>query len=80
MKSSWGDFSIRTFKADDQRCIEALHRLALEAEDAWIGNGPWDDDLRNIHAAYLEIGGEFFVGVRSRWRNRGHGRHAENER
>jgi hypothetical protein len=30
---------------------------------AHLGNGPWDDDLHEIEAAYLRSGGEFLVGV-----------------
>jgi len=39
-----------------------LHDAALEDAGVHGGRGPWEDDLRDISATYLDSGGEFLVG------------------
>ncbi len=36
--------------------------FAATTEQLGFENGPWDDDMHNIPAVYLEPGGEFIVG------------------
>jgi hypothetical protein len=44
--------------------VWTLHYLALKAAGADIlGEGPWDDDLRDIPSSYLDGSGDFLVGV-----------------
>jgi GNAT superfamily N-acetyltransferase len=53
---------IRRYLPDDRLAVRSLHDAALHAVDAHGGRGPWDDDLDDIPAVYLEPGGEFLVG------------------
>lgn len=62
-RQSEARLGVRAFHATDQAAVEALHRSALEAEGAWLGNGPWDDDLRDIAESYLGPGATFYVGT-----------------
>ena len=54
---------IRRYEPEDREAVWRLHNEALDEVGAHLGNGPWDDDLHGIEAAYLEAGGEFLVGV-----------------
>lgn len=38
-----------------------LHKTAMEKVGAYKGDGPWDDDLRDIKKHYLESNGEFLI-------------------
>lgn len=55
--------TIRRYQLADQEAVWSLHNLALREAGAYAGNGPWDDDLRHVEAAYLSSGGEFLVGT-----------------
>ncbi|MBX8636352.1 MAG: GNAT family N-acetyltransferase [Thermoplasmata archaeon] len=55
--------SDQALQADrDLEDVWHLHNEALLSTSAHLGNGPWDEDLRNIEKTYLETGGEFLVG------------------
>ena len=54
---------IRRYIASDQDAVWDLHNLALNEVGAHAGSGPWDDDLHRIEAVYIEVGGEFYVGL-----------------
>jgi GNAT superfamily N-acetyltransferase len=54
---------IRRYQAMDQAAVWSLHNLGLEQAGVHAGDGPWDDDLRQIESAYLSSGGEFLVGT-----------------
>lgn len=54
---------IRRYQTSDYDQVWVLHKLALEKVGAYLGNGPWNDDLNNVEAAYLNSGGEFLVGA-----------------
>jgi ribosomal protein S18 acetylase RimI-like enzyme len=54
---------IRRYRPTDYETVWRLHADALRAAGAHAGDGPWDDDLRQIEAVYLDNGGEFLVGV-----------------
>ena len=56
-------FELRQFEADDADAVRALHDAALDDAGVHGGPGPWEDDLRDIAATYLEPGGEFLVLV-----------------
>lgn len=58
-----GSLHIRRYEPEDRESVWRLHNEALDDVGAHLGNGPWDDDLHDIQAAYLEAGGEFLVGV-----------------
>jgi hypothetical protein len=51
---------VREYNEKDIPHILRLHRLAMEEIGAYKGDGPRDDDLRNIAASYND--GLFIVG------------------
>jgi ribosomal protein S18 acetylase RimI-like enzyme len=55
-------FELRRFRDEDAEAVWRLHDTALEDAGVHGGRGPWEDDLRDIPAIYLERGGEFLVG------------------
>ncbi len=57
------DFHLRPLEPGDQPAVWRLHNQALEGTGAHAGNGPWDEDLLDPVASYLDRGGEFLVGV-----------------
>src|SRR5262245_29183889 len=56
---------IRRVSPDDFAAVWRLHNDALDAVGAGAhgGNGPWDDDVKNPVASYVENGGDFLVAV-----------------
>ena len=54
---------IRRYQPADHEAVWDLHHTALHAVNAHAGSGPWDDDLHQIEAVYLNNGGEFLVGI-----------------
>lgn len=54
---------IRRYQPADYDEVWKLHVLALQEVGAYLGEGPWDKDMRNIEAAYLQNRGEFLVGL-----------------
>lgn len=55
--------TIRPYENDDYERVMLLHRLPLELVGAWLGRGPWDEDLDDIQGHYPGNGGLFLVGV-----------------
>jgi len=53
---------LRSFRDRDTKAVLRLHDLALERAGAHGGHGPWEDDLHDICASYLDGGGCFLVG------------------
>jgi GNAT superfamily N-acetyltransferase len=54
---------IRCYQPDDYEVVWDLHVLGLQQVGAYTGDGPWDDDMRNIERFYLRNHGAFLVGV-----------------
>jgi ribosomal protein S18 acetylase RimI-like enzyme len=54
--------SIRRYEPRDYEAVWNLHITALREVGAYLGEGKWDDDLRDIEGAYLGDDGEFLVG------------------
>ena len=54
---------IRRYQFSDHDDIWDLHIVGLQSTGAYLGNGPWDNDLRNIEGVYLHNRGEFLVGT-----------------
>ncbi len=52
---------LRSFQSGDAEAVWALHDAALEDAGVHGGHGPWEDDLRDIPATYLDPGGDFLV-------------------
>jgi ribosomal protein S18 acetylase RimI-like enzyme len=53
---------LRSYQDGDANAVWRLHNVALREAGVHGGHGPWEDDLRDIRAAYLDPGGEFLVG------------------
>ena len=54
--------TIRRYAPADRAAVEYLHVFALQQAGAYLGRGPWDDDLYAIEEVYLNDGGDFLVG------------------
>ena len=52
--------TIRPFRPADAETVWELHNVALRDAGAHAGNGPWDEDLKQIPEAYAD--GVFLVG------------------
>ena len=55
-------FLLRRYTPADQPAVEHLHIFALQQTGAYLGRGPWDDDINSIEDVYLKHGGEFLIG------------------
>ena len=55
-------FTLRRYTPADQQAVEHLHVLAIQQTGAYLGRGPWDDDVYAIEEVYLKNHGEFLVG------------------
>ncbi len=53
--------NIRVYRSADHDVVWELHVLAIREAGAYLGEGPWDDDLHHIEEVYLQ-GGTFLVG------------------
>jgi GNAT superfamily N-acetyltransferase len=54
--------TLRRYTPADQEAVEHLHVSALQQTGAYLGRGPWDDDVYAIEETYLKNGGEFLIG------------------
>ncbi len=54
---------IRRYHSADHDEVWNLHVLGLQLVGAYLGNGPWDNDLHAIEDVYLHNRGEFLVGI-----------------
>ena len=54
--------TLRRYTPADQEAVEHLHVFVLQRTGAYLGRGPWDDDMYAIEEAYLNNGGEFLLG------------------
>jgi ribosomal protein S18 acetylase RimI-like enzyme len=52
---------IQQFETKYLQDVLLLHKTAMEKVGAYKGDGPWDDDLRDIDKYYLESNGEFLI-------------------
>lgn len=55
-------FTLRRYVPADQEAVEQLHVTGMRQTGAYLGRGPWDDDVYAIEEAYLKNGGEFLIG------------------
>lgn len=55
-------FTVRRYTSADQEVVEHLHVSAIQQTGAYLGRGPWDDDVYAIEETYLKNGGEFLIG------------------
>jgi ribosomal protein S18 acetylase RimI-like enzyme len=54
--------TIRRYTPADQAAVEHLHVFVIQQAEAYLGRGPWDDDVYAIEEHYLNNHGEFLVG------------------
>jgi ribosomal protein S18 acetylase RimI-like enzyme len=54
--------TIRSYAPSDQDIVEHLHVFAIQQTGAYLGRGPWDDDIYAIEKHYLNNQGAFLVG------------------
>lgn len=54
--------TLRRYTSSDQEAVEHLHVFVIQQTGAYLGRGPWDDDIYAIEEAYLKKQGEFLVG------------------
>jgi ribosomal protein S18 acetylase RimI-like enzyme len=55
-------FRLRRYRPADQQAVEHLHVFAIQQMGAYLGRGPWDDDVYAIEEVYLNNQGEFLIG------------------
>jgi ribosomal protein S18 acetylase RimI-like enzyme len=55
--------NIRRYQSSDHAAVWDLHKTALLAAGAYIHDSPFDVDLAQIEAVYLNGHGEFLVGT-----------------
>ena len=54
---------IRRYQSSDYDDVWDLHVLGLQTVGAYLGNGPWYNDLHHIEHIYLHNRGDFLVGI-----------------
>ncbi len=55
-------FTLRRYTPADRENVEFLHVHAIQQAGAYLGRGPWDDDVYAIEETYLNSQGEFLIG------------------
>lgn len=55
-------FTLRRYIPSDREAVEYLHVHAIQGAGAYLGRGPWDNDVYAIEDAYLNNQGEFLIG------------------
>jgi ribosomal protein S18 acetylase RimI-like enzyme len=55
-------FTLRRYTPADREAVEYLHVHALQQTGAYLGRGPWDNDIYVIEETYLNNQGEFLIG------------------
>ncbi|MDQ2714593.1 MAG: GNAT family N-acetyltransferase [Chloroflexota bacterium] len=55
-------FTLRRYRPADLEAVEYLHVYAIQQAGAYLGRGPWDDDVYAIEEAYFSNQGEFLIG------------------
>jgi len=55
-------FTLRRYESADREAVEYLHVHAIQQAGAYLGRGPWDDDVYAIEEVYLSNRGEFLIG------------------
>jgi GNAT superfamily N-acetyltransferase len=55
-------FTLRRYTPADREAVAYLHVHAIQQTGAYLGRGPWDDDVYAIEETYLRNQGEFLIG------------------
>jgi hypothetical protein len=59
--------TLRRYTSADQEAVEQLHVFVIQQTGAYLGRGPWDDDVYAIEEVYLKNQGEFLIGNAMAW-------------
>lgn len=58
------DFTVRRYEPSDAERVWTIHELALRASPLeFVEDAPADEDITEISDRYLDVGGEFLVGL-----------------
>jgi ribosomal protein S18 acetylase RimI-like enzyme len=55
-------FTLRRYTPANREDVEYLHVHAIQQAGAYLGRGPWDDDVYAIEETYHNNRGEFLIG------------------
>ena len=55
-------FTLRRYNSSDLEIVEYLHVYSIQQAGAYLGRGPWDNDVYEIEEAYFNNQGEFLIG------------------
>ena len=55
-------FTLRRYTPADREAVEYLHVHVIQQAGAYLGRGPWDDDVYAIEETYLNNHGDFLIG------------------
>lgn len=55
-------FTLRRYTSADREAVEHLHVFAIQRTGAYMGCGPWYDDVYHVEDVYLKNQGEFLIG------------------
>ena len=55
-------FTLHRYTLAYRESVEYLHVQAIQQAGAYLGRGPWDDDVYAIEETYLNNQGEFLIG------------------
>lgn len=55
-------FNLHRYTPADREAVEYLHVHVIQQAGAYLGRGPWDDDIYAIEETYLNNQGEFLIG------------------
>ncbi len=55
-------FTLRRYEPADREAVEYMHVHVIQQTGAYLGRGPWDDDVYAIEEVYLKNRGEFLIG------------------
>jgi hypothetical protein len=60
-KKKLGNMILKQYENKYLQEVLHLHKTAMENVGAYKGDGPWDDDLRDIKKNYVDSNGEFLI-------------------
>lgn len=55
-------FTLRRYTPADREAVIEMHVRVIQQTGAYLGRGPWDDDVYAIEETYLNNQGEFLIG------------------
>jgi ribosomal protein S18 acetylase RimI-like enzyme len=55
-------FTLRRYTPADREAVIEMHVRVIQQAGAYLGRGPWDDDVYAIEETYLNNRGEFLIG------------------